>query len=115
MHTQQLLDEVTAGKGLTLSQLIKHSPAARRNGRPVTLPTVLRWVLDGSPGPDGKRIKLEAVRMAGRWISSCAALQRWIAAQTPLLEGEPTPVPRTPGKRQRASEKAGKQLDKVGI
>jgi len=115
MHTQQLLDEVTAGEGLTLSRLAKHCPAARRNGRPVSLPTLLRWVLEGSPGPDGQRIKLEAVRMAGRWISSRAALQRWIAAQSPQTEGEPVPAPRSPGKRQRSSDRAGKQLTEHGV
>lgn len=116
MYTQALLDEIAAGNGLPLSQLSKLIPPTRGKGRPVSFSCVLRWVLEGALGPDGKeRIALEAVRMAGRWVSSKAALQRWLAAQTPQPKGEPAPTPRSASKRQRSSDRAAKQLTKLGI
>lgn len=107
-----LLDEIDKGEGETLAQLAKRVPRTRQ-GKPVTLSCILRWVLDGARGPDGRRIKLEAVRLAGRWVSSPGALRRFILEQTPA-DGR-LPHPRTPGHRQRASERAAKMLEQAGI
>jgi hypothetical protein len=77
--------------------------------------TIYRWVLKGVPGPDGKRVKLEALRVGGRWVSSWAALQRFAERTTPQLDGEPAKTPRSTSRRERAAAAAGKQLDKVRI
>jgi hypothetical protein len=87
-----------------------------RNGRRTHLSTLLRWVLTGARGPDGSRVRLEAVRLGGRWMTTRAALQRFTERLTPRMGGaESTPAPRTSGKRLRASERAGAELERLGI
>ena len=77
--------------------------------------TCYRWIFRGAKDPAGNRVRLEAVRLGGRWITSRQALQRFSDALTPRLDGAPVPTPRPSGKRQRASEKAADQLSKIGI
>jgi hypothetical protein len=77
--------------------------------------TVYRWVLRGVPGPDGRRIKLEATRLGRAWVTSRQALARFAAALTPKLDDEPLAMPRSPQARRKASERAAKQLAKVGV
>jgi excisionase family DNA binding protein len=72
--------------------------------------TVLRWVTQGAKG-----LKLEAMRVGGRWRTSVEALQRFADAQTPRQEPYQTmqsPV-RTPAERQRRAEEAGRRLDEM--
>ena len=110
----QLAQEITEGHGLTLSQAAKRFPSFRQ-GRPVTPSCLVRWILQGARGPGGNRVKLEAVRLAGRHITSPQAITRFIAAQQNTA---PTSAPlplRTPGVRQRAAERAGEELGKIGI
>jgi hypothetical protein len=54
-----------------------------RGGRPVAKSTVVGWIETGAPGPDGKMVKLEAVRCGSRWITSREALARFMAKLTP--------------------------------
>jgi hypothetical protein len=84
-----------------------------RCGKPVTISCVFRWIVDGVLGPDGQRVRLEAVRVGGRWLTSVAALERFALAQTPQFKD--AGQVRTPGQRQRASERAARELKKVGI
>jgi hypothetical protein len=90
-----------------------------RGGRQTHLSTILRWILKGSKGPGGHLIRLEAMRVGGRWMTSAAALQRFAEALTPHLAADDgraaVPSPRTPGQRQRASDRAGAELEKLGI
>lgn len=97
---------------LTLTQAARMLPPSRR-GRPVSLSCVYRWILDGVKTPHG-RVRLEAIRAGGRWLSSAEALQRFVEAQTPDLADRPQ-LPRTPTARRRASERADAQLQKIGI
>jgi hypothetical protein len=97
---------------LTLTQAARMLPPSRR-GRPVHLSSVYRWILDGVKTPHGK-IRLEAIRLGGRWLTSVEALERFAARQTPNLEDAPQ-LPRTPTARRRASERAEAQLQKLGI
>ncbi len=111
-----ILSEIVTGHGLTLSQAAIRFPSYRR-GRPVSLGCVARWVIDGVRGPDGQRVHLEAARLSNRWITTPQAIARFIGAQTPTIAapGTPTPAPRSPSVRQRASERAARQLEAVGI
>jgi hypothetical protein len=45
-----------------------------------------RWILRGVPGPDGRRVRLEAVRCGGKWLASREALQRFTEAITPRFD-----------------------------
>jgi hypothetical protein len=51
--------------------------------------------------------------LAGRWLTSEPAIERFLAAQTPPLDT--SPAPRTPARRRRASEKAAAELERIGI
>jgi hypothetical protein len=80
--------------------------------------SVYRWVLRGVPGPDGRRIKLEAIRMGRCWITSHEALRRYSEALTPQPDDDgviPPMAPRSPSRRRKASERAARELAKAGI
>jgi len=100
---------------LSLPQAARRFPPFRQ-GRPVNPSTVWRWVFTGVRLPDGRRVRLDAVRLSGRWLTSVEAIERFVAAQTPRLdEAAGTPTPRTPRQRRRAAERAGAELAKRGI
>jgi hypothetical protein len=73
----------------------------------------LRWILEGAKAPAGQKVKLEAVRIGHRWLTSLEAMDRFAAAQTPGLD--PRPTPRSPAARRRAHERAERELEKSGI
>ena len=109
-----VLSEIVSGKGLSLSQAARRFPSSRL-GRPVHSSCVWRWIASGVRLPSGEVVRLEVARLSGRWLTSEPAIERFLAAQTPRAD-QPTPVaPRTPTARQRASERAAKQLEALGI
>jgi hypothetical protein len=114
MTTDQLLSEIAAGESIYLVQAAKLLPA-HRQGKPVTLSCLIRWISPGVLGPSGERIKLEAARLAGKWVTTRAALARFVAAQTPTLALESGPPPRSAAARTRTSERVAKQLETLGI
>jgi hypothetical protein len=105
----------------TVEKLIRLHEAAvvvppSRGAERTHISTILRWILTGTKGPGGEAVRLEAVRAGRKWLTSREALQRFLEALTPDLEqARATPTPRTPGRRQRASERAGQQLARMGI
>jgi len=99
---------------LSLPQAARRFPPYRLDA-PVNPSTVWRWILQGVRLPDGSRVKLEAIRLAGRWLTSVEAIERFIAAQTPALHSDSAPRPRTTTQRQRAAARAGKKLEAMGI
>ena len=99
---------------ISLAAAARMLPPGRR-GRPVTLSCILRWILDGVRLKSGQIVRLEAVRLGGRWITSTEALQRFAAGQTPEPEDLARPLPLTPSARHRASARAAAELNKVGI
>src|SRR6202142_3434290 len=103
-NASQLLAETLIG----LCDAARRLPPAR-GGRPVSFSCVLRWITDGVRGPDGGRVRLEAVRLGGRWLISEEALERWSDRLTPRLDSETMPAPRTPNQRQRACQQAARQ------
>jgi hypothetical protein len=76
MLTEHLLEEIEAGQGETLTRAAQRIPSTRQ-GKPVTLSCLLRWVQTGVIGPNGQRIKLEAARLAGKWVTTPAAIRRF--------------------------------------
>lgn len=80
--------------------------------KPVNFTTIWRWAIKGVKSTTGERVKLEAVRLGGRWITSKEAIERFSAA----LTGATTPEPiRAPSQRTRAAEAAKKKLESIGI
>jgi hypothetical protein len=98
----------------SLAQAARLLPPGRR-GRPVSLSCVLRWVLSGVRLPSGEIVRLEAIRLGGRWLTSVEALERFADRQTPQFDARTATISRSASKRQRASERATKELEKVGI
>lgn len=107
--------DISSESTISLSEAARLLPPGRR-GRPVSLSCVLRWVFSGAPGPSGERVRLEALRLGGRWITSREAMQRFAERLTPCLESAPqTSTPRTPGARRRNSDRAAEELQRLGI
>lgn len=85
-----------------------------RGGRPTHPATVGRWALHGVRLGDGRLVRLETIRLAGRLGTSRAAVERFLAAQQgaePMPAGQPV---RTPANRRRESAKAERELIKRG-
>jgi Protein of unknown function (DUF1580) len=90
-----------------------HKLPAGRSGAPVSPSCLFRWIRDGVKTPDGN-VRLEAIRMGGRWLTSVEALKRFAARQTPDMNQEPE-FPRSAAARRRESERAARRLDAIGI
>jgi hypothetical protein len=61
--------------------------------------TARRLILNGVLLPGGGRLKLEAVRIGGRWKTSKQAIERFVASLTAARQGDqdvPVPVAPTP-------------------
>src|ERR1051326_8754025 len=110
LHREVSMIDLTQEKPVPLDEAAKLFPPAR-GGQRCHLSTVLRWILKGSRGPNGERVRLEATRLGGRWMTSREAIQRFAERLTPDLEasGE-TATTRTPTKRRRSSEAARRRL-----
>lgn len=104
-----LLTETVLGLAAAAQRL----PPARGN-RPVNSSTIWRWIKDGIKLSDGTTLRLEAVRLSGRWLTSVEALARFIDAQTPDLGEQPAPIPRSVPQRRRAHEWADAELQRRG-
>ncbi|VTS01854.1 : DUF1580 [Gemmata massiliana] len=112
----QVLAEIQAGAGLSLSAAGRLFPG-HRGGAAVDPSTVFRWRTKGTRTAAGAVVKLEAVRVGGRWLTSRGAVARFVAALTAAADPTPvvTPVvPRTSAARTRASERAVAALKKMG-
>jgi Protein of unknown function (DUF1580) len=79
--------------------------------------SVLRWLTRGVRGRDGTRVRLEGVRVGGRWKSTWPAAERFLARLNPAAatDGQPDPVPvRAPGQPRRADDRAAQELVRGG-
>jgi hypothetical protein len=107
--------DTTIGTPIPLAEAAKYVPPARQ-GKKTHLSTLLRWILTGVRTRSGEIVRLEALRLGNRWMTSREAIQRFAERLTPRIEGASTPIPpRTTGQRQRAAERAGHALGKIGI
>jgi hypothetical protein len=84
-------------------------------GRKTHLSTVLRWILKGARAHDGTKVRLEAVRLGGRWMSSREAFQRFAERLTPRFEVTPPAIAGSPMARTKAAERAEKELERMGV
>jgi hypothetical protein len=70
---------------LSLAQAAQRFPSSRL-GRPVSPATIWRWCREGVKVPGFGIVRLECVRISGRWITSVEAISRFVARQTPPLD-----------------------------
>lgn len=87
-------------------------PGHRAN-RHVDGATIWRWITKGSKSTSGGIVRLEAVRVGGRWVTSAGAIRRFVDALTQAsLVGaaEPTPVMSAVGRKNRVAA-ASAELD----
>lgn len=109
----QVLQEVRDGYGVGLAAVARKFPNDRAQGLGhLNASTVFRWCLVGCKGANGERIRLQHVRIGSRILTSWPAVERFISSLTTPVD--PTPVPRTPTQKQRASEKAARALEVAG-
>src|SRR5262245_36707451 len=101
---------------LSLKEAARKLPPGRR-GRPVNLSTVYRWVLGGAKSSDGTKVRLDAVRVGGRWLTSTQALQRFAQRLTEqALPGtQEATQPKSASPRPSAAEAARQELSRLGI
>lgn len=107
--------------GLVTETLLSFSQAAAmfppfRRGRPVSPSCVWRWFRYGVRISNERVVRLEAVKVAGRHLTTVEAVHRFIASQQ--IHESPVPncpvknsrASRSPAQRQRDSERALEQL-----
>lgn len=75
----------------------------------VSFPTARRWRSHGVVVA-GVRVKLEATRLGGQWVTSVEAVERFVAATNP----EAAPPEPTPAARRKASADANRRLAAAG-
>ena len=103
LEQEQLVSLAKAGRSL---------PGHHGNAH-VNPATVFRWVTKGCRAADGTVVRLEAVRVGSRWLTSREALARFATAlSTPAPAA---PAPRPPAARRRAADRAAAELDRLGI
>ena len=72
--------------------------------------TVYRWCTRGVRG-----VKLETLLIGGTLCTSVEAIRRFILATSQRKAGAAEELTRTPAQRRRASERAARELEKLGV
>lgn len=93
------------GEGLKGLGVIARQYPGNRGADRLHPATLTRWILKGIISADGRRVKLDAVRVGHRWLTSEAAVTRFFAAlaDAPTTEA---PATRAPAVRRREVERA---------
>jgi hypothetical protein len=104
---------------LTLSHVAKRFPPFR-NGRPVHVATITRWIVQGVRLRDGSRLHLCAVRLPGRWVVETRAVDEFLESLTLDRAGDSNPRATNPAatasaSRRRAAERADQKLARRGF
>jgi len=97
--------------GATMSEIVldgvihrRASDQAHRLG--VHTSAIIRWI---------KRKGLPAKRTPGRWLIADSDLDEFLRRLADERQGKSAPLARTTRQRQRAAERARRELDKMGI
>ena len=101
---------------IPIKKIAEQIPPAR-SGRKCHFSTVLRWIINGIHNrTTGQTIKLAATRVGNRWPVSPAALEQFCPAINPVPQASDSPGSiRTPAQRRKASARAERELQKIGI
>jgi hypothetical protein len=106
----------TIKKYLDLSEVGRdHLPG--RDGHPVHIATVTRWVTKGVRASDGSRIRLRAVRFPSGWRTTLDWVHEFIEAITADRSGRPLTGQgqRTATRRVRELDRKDRELDEDGF
>src|SRR5579883_1152600 len=100
---------------LDIRQLCARYPG--RSGGRLNPATPWRWITRGLLLPDSTRVYLRAVRVGARWMIRESDWERFLAALTSANAGpaDPTPPPRSAHAREKASEAALRELERLGL
>src|SRR5262245_55949230 len=109
----QVLSEIHDGDALGLASVGRLFPGHRGAGS-LSPSTPFRWIVKGVRSADGRLVKLEAVRVGTRWVTSRAAVGRFVALTTAAGQA-PDATPRSPAARNKADEIAGRELENMGV
>lgn len=109
MSTGELAAEIARGEGLGMAAAARRFPSAR-SGKPCHPATVTRYGVSGTRTKDGRTVRLEVARCGSRWVTSAAAIERFIAAQQPARDS--VTRPRVDDPRQADVER---QLNDLGV
>lgn len=85
-----------------------------RQGKGMHPSNVTRMHHKGFRDAAGNVVKLEAIRLQGRLVTSWPAVVRYIQAQQVAASAENTIPPRSPAARTKASVEAGRRLEEMG-
>ncbi len=107
---------LTKEQPVPLSKVPQLFPALGRKGN-LSFSTVYRWVTKGLKVPSGKRVRLEASRLGGGWVTTMEAIDRFVDRLTSAHETSDQGVcpPELISRRERRAERAGEQLTAKGI
>jgi hypothetical protein len=89
---------------ITISQAARLVPPGRQ-GKPTHVATIHRWINQGVRG-----VRLDAIRLGGRWLTSREALQRFAQALTTPLVTLPPPC-----ELHRKQEGVEQVLNRLGL
>lgn len=101
-------------KLISLSTVGEMFPGHRGNAH-INASTVFRWVNRGVRLPNGDRLRLEAVKVGVRWLSSAEAVSRFVRALTAggTLIDEASVRIESPAARTQAARVASRELDSL--
>jgi hypothetical protein len=99
--SEELIGLAAAGKMLPGS----------RGAKSVSTATLFRWCTDGCKSATGERVRLEHFRAGGRILTTRQAVLRFFAALSEVPDAAPV---RSPAQRRRDSERAAKELERMG-
>jgi hypothetical protein len=86
------------------------------DGRPTHLSTALRAITRGVKSTTGARVRLEALRVGGRWVTSREAVERFIMKLTGAALGESeAPVIQSSAQREHELARVDRELAVAGF
>ncbi|MCE9566843.1 MAG: DUF1580 domain-containing protein [Planctomycetes bacterium] len=113
----ELVERILAEGPIGVSQACKIF-GTFREGKRVHPSTITRWWSEGVKLANGRVVKLECVKIAGRLSTSKAAVMRFITEQQDTTNAPEQPTSRerrSPAQRQKDSEAADRELQKLGV
>jgi hypothetical protein len=113
----RVISEIVSGDGLSLSHAAR--TIATGSDTHADPSTIWRWARKGYKLENGEVIFLEVAKLGGKWLTSKAALTRFLesvtAASTQQDQNTSPPVPQRSAKaRSAASQRASAKLAKMG-